>query len=72
MLDPQNVQMIAVVGALGFLLVLILCLFYGVIQLAKIRRQAVGINQRLDELLSRTSTGMGSYGGSGGGGGMSL
>jgi hypothetical protein len=72
MLDPQNIQTIAVAVALGFLLVLILCLFYGVIQLAKIRRQAVGINHRLDELLSRTSMGRGSSGQGGGGTGMSL
>lgn len=68
MLDPQNIQMIAVLVSLGFLVVLILCLFYGVIQLAKIRRQAVGINQRLDELLARMSLGQGSSGE----GGMSL
>lgn len=68
MLDPQNIQMIAVAVAFGFLLILVLCLFYGVIQLAKIRRQAAGINDRLDELLSRTSMGRGSSGG----GGMSL
>lgn len=70
MLDPQNIQVIAVAVSLGFLLFLVLCLLYGVIQLAKIRRQAVGINHRLDELLSRmTSTGRGS---SLGDGGMSL
>ena len=68
MYDPQTIQMIAVVAALGFLLILILCLVYGVIQLAKIRRQAVGINRRLDELLARTSLARGSTGE----GGMSL
>jgi flagellar biogenesis protein FliO len=68
MYDPQTIQMIAVVAALGFLVILVLCLLYGVIQLAKIRRQAVGINQRLDELLARTSLARGSTGE----GGMSL
>lgn len=68
MYDPQTIQMIAVLVSIGFLLILILCLFYGLIQLAKIRRQAVGINQRLDELLARTSVGRGSSGE----GGMSL
>lgn len=65
MYDPQTIQMIAVLVSIGFLLVLILCLFYGLIQLAKIRRQAVGINQRLDELLARTSVGRGGSGESG-------
>jgi len=59
MYDPQTIQMIAVLVSLGFLLVLILCLFYGLIQLAKIRKQAVGINRRLDALLARTAPGQG-------------
>ncbi|HET7102166.1 MAG TPA: hypothetical protein VFJ52_13520 [Terriglobia bacterium] len=62
MYDPQTIQMIAVLVSIGFLLVLIVCLFYGLIQLARIRKQAVGINQRLDELLSRTPLGRGSAG----------
>jgi len=62
MYDPQTIQMIAVLVSIGFLLVLILCLFYGLIQLAKIRRQAVGINQRLDELLARMPVGRGNTG----------
>lgn len=65
MYDPETIQMIAVLVASGFLLVLILCLFYGIIQLAKIRRQAVGINQRLDELLARMPAGRGNTGESG-------
>lgn len=68
MYDPQTIQMIAVLVSLGFLLVLILCLFYGLIQLAKIRKQAVGINRRLDALLARTAPGQGNPGE----GGMSL
>ena len=68
MYDPQTIQTIAALVLLGFRLVLILSLLYGVIQLARIRRQAVGINQRLDELLARTSPGRGSSGP----GGMSL
>jgi|GEM_PF-3427830 len=62
MYDPQTIQTIAVLVAIGFFLVLIFCLLYGVIQLAKIRRQAVGINQRLDELLARISVEPGSTG----------
>jgi flagellar biogenesis protein FliO len=65
MYDPQTIQMIAVLVSIGFFLVLILCLFYGLIQLARIRKQAVGINQRLDELLSRMPLGRGSAGGTG-------
>ncbi|HET7215337.1 MAG TPA: hypothetical protein VFL79_17240 [Terriglobia bacterium] len=68
MYDPQTIQMIAVLVSLGFMLVLILCLFYGLIQLAKIRKQAAGINQRLDALLARTSHRQGNTGE----GGMSL
>ena len=62
MYDPQTIQMIAVVASIGFLLVFVLCLFYALIQLAKIRRQAVGINKRLDELLARTPAGRGNAG----------
>jgi flagellar biogenesis protein FliO len=62
MLDPQTVEMVAVLASLAFILILILCLFWGLILLAKIRKQAVGINQRLDELLARTRSGQGGTG----------
>lgn len=65
MLDPQTIQEIVVLVSLAFFLILVLGLFYGLIQLAKIRKQAVGINKRLDELLARTSTGPRSTGDSG-------
>ena len=68
MYDPQTIQMIVVLVSLGFFVILILCLFYGLIQLVRIRRQAVGINQRLDALLARRSPGQGNTGE----GGMSL
>lgn len=54
MLDPQTMQVVLVLVAIVFFVVLILGLFYGLFLLAKIRRQAVGINQRLDELLARS------------------
>jgi flagellar biogenesis protein FliO len=68
MYDPQSIQMIAVLVSLAFILVVILCLFYGLYLLAKIRKQAIGINQRLDQLLARMTSGRGG----GGGTGMSL
>ncbi|HKT12641.1 MAG TPA: hypothetical protein VJW77_12535 [Terriglobia bacterium] len=62
MYDPQTIQMIAVLVSFGFMLVLILFLLYGLIQLGRIRKQAAGINQRLDALLARTSHGQGNAG----------
>jgi hypothetical protein len=59
MLDPQTIQTVVLLAAAVFILVFILCLFWGLILLAKIRKQAVGINKRLDELLARTSSGRG-------------
>ena len=59
MLDPQTIQTIVLLASAVFILVLILCLFWGLILLAKIRKQAVGINKRLDELLARTASGRG-------------
>ena len=56
MYDPQTIQMIVVLVSLAFFLLLVIGLFYGLILLAKIRKQAVGINKRLDELLARTSS----------------
>jgi flagellar biogenesis protein FliO len=65
MYDPQTIQMISLLVSLAFVLVFILCLFYGLYLLAKIRRQAVGINQRLDQLLARTQSGRGGTGDAG-------
>lgn len=55
MYDPQTVQMVLGVIILVIALCFILGLFYGLFLLARIRSQAVGINKRLDELLSRTA-----------------
>jgi flagellar biogenesis protein FliO len=65
MYDPQTIQMIAVLVSLAFILVFILCLFYGLYLLGKIRKQAVGINQRLDQLLARAPSGRGGAGDTG-------
>ena len=62
MYDPQTVQIIAVLASVAFFAAFILGLFYGLYLLAKIRRQAIGINKRLDELLARTPPGRGSAG----------
>lgn len=59
MLDPQTVQMVVLLGSLALILILILCLFWGLYLLAKIRTQASGINQRLDEFLARMPSGRG-------------
>ncbi|TAM81054.1 MAG: hypothetical protein EPN47_14345 [Acidobacteria bacterium] len=74
MYDPQTMQMIAILVSVAFVVVLIVCLFYGLYLLGRIRKQAVGINQRLDELLARMSPGRGGAGSAGGAGstGMSL
>ena len=57
MYDPQTIQLIMVLVSLTFFIALILGLFYGLFLLAKIRAQAVGINKRLDELLTRSPSG---------------
>ncbi len=54
MLDPQTVEMVVLLGSLALILILILCLFWGLFLLARIRKQAAGINERLDKLLART------------------
>lgn len=56
MYDPQTMQLIMVLVSLAFFLFLFLGLLYGLFLLAKIRKQAVGINKRLDELLARTAS----------------
>jgi len=53
MYDPQTIQLIILLVALGFFLTLMMGLFYGLFLLARIRSQALRINQRLDELLAR-------------------
>jgi hypothetical protein len=65
MYDPQTIQLIVMAVSLGFSVTFIVALFYGLFLLAKIRKQAVGINERLDELLSRITAGPGNAGGSG-------
>ena len=65
MLDPQTLQIVVLLGSLALILIIIVCLFWGLYLLAKIRRQAAGINQRLDELLARTSSGRDTAGDSG-------
>ena len=65
MYDPQTIQMITVLVSLAFFVGFIVCLFYGLYLLAKIRKQAVGINQRLDQLLARTASGHGGAGDAG-------
>ncbi len=62
MYDPQTIQTIAILASLAFSAAFILGLLYGLYLLSRIRKQAVGINQRLDELLARTSLGRGSAG----------
>ena len=62
MLDPQTVEMAALLASMAFVLILMLCLFWGLYLLAKIRKQAAGINQRLDELLARTASTRGGAG----------
>lgn len=59
MYDPQTIQMIVVLVAIAFFIAFVLGLLYGLFLLAKIRREAVGINKRLDELLSRSASGPG-------------
>lgn len=65
MFDPQSILTIAVAICLAFFVIVILCLFYGLYLLGRIRKQAVGINQRLDQLWARTFSGGEGAGGSG-------
>ena len=60
MYDPQTIQMIVVLVSIAFVVVFILGLFYGLFLLAKIRKAAVGINKRLDDLLAKSTSGPGS------------
>ena len=56
MLDPQTVQLIVMAVSLAFSVFIIFTLLYGLFLLSRIRKQAVGINKRLDELLARTAS----------------
>jgi hypothetical protein len=60
MYDPQTVQLIVMAVSLALSVVFIFALLYGLFLLSRIRKQAVGINQRLDALLARTGAGPGS------------
>lgn len=55
MYDPQTVQLIVLLVVIGFILIFVLGLIYGLILLAKIRSQAVRINKSLDQLLARSA-----------------
>ncbi|MEJ2007254.1 MAG: hypothetical protein P8Z30_03720 [Acidobacteriota bacterium] len=55
MLDPQAIQLIVLLVVVGFVLIFVLGLIYGLVLLAKIRSQAVRINKSLDELLARSA-----------------
>jgi hypothetical protein len=55
MLDPQTMQLMVMGISLALSVVFIVALFYGLFLLSRIRKQAVGINQRLDQLLARTT-----------------
>lgn len=57
MYDPQSIQLIIGVVALAVFLGFILGLIYGLILLARIRKQAVRISKQLDEILARSSSG---------------
>ena len=65
MYDPQTLLTIAVVIYLAFFVIVIISLLYGLYLLGRIRKQAVGINQRLDQLLARRFSGGEGAGGSG-------
>lgn len=65
MFDPQSILTIAVAICLAFFVIVIVCLLYGLFLLGRIRKQAVGINQRLDQLLARRFSGGEGAGGSG-------
>jgi hypothetical protein len=56
MYDPQTVQLIVMAVSLALSVVFIFALLYGLFLLSRIRKQAVGINKRLDELLARTAS----------------
>lgn len=56
MYDPQAIQLIVFLVVVGFILLFVLGLIYGLFLLAKIRSQAVRINKSLDELLARSAT----------------
>jgi hypothetical protein len=60
MYDPQTVQLIVMAVSLALSVVFIFALLYGLFLLSRIRKEAVGINQRLDELLGRITAGPGS------------
>ena len=62
MYDPQTVQLIVMAVSLVLSVVFIFALLYGLVLLSRIRKQAAGINQRLDALLARTTPGPGSSG----------
>ena len=60
MLDPQKVQLIVMGASLVLSVLFIVAVFYGLFLLSRIRKQAAGINQRLDALLARITPGAGS------------
>lgn len=62
MLDPQKIQLIVMGVSLALSVTFILAVFYGLFLLSRIRKQAVGINKRLDQLLARTTPIAGSTG----------
>ena len=62
MLDPQKIQLIVMGVSLALSVTFILAVFYGLFLLSKIRKQAVGTNKRLDQLLARTTPIAGSTG----------
>lgn len=57
MYDPQAIQLIVLLVVIGFILIFLLGLFYGLFLLAKIRSQAVRISKNLDALIERTAGG---------------
>lgn len=57
MFDPQSILTIAVAICLAFFAIVVVCLLYGLFLLGRIRKQAVGINQRLDQVLARRFSG---------------
>jgi hypothetical protein len=60
MYDPQTVQLIVMAVSLILSVVFVFALLYGLFLLSRIRKQAVGINQRLDALLARITPSPGS------------
>lgn len=57
MLDPQAIEFIVGLVFIGFFVLFIVCLFYGLFLLAKIRSQAVRINKNLEVLLAKSAEG---------------